>query len=68
MKSKRLSAALMMAAIASISRSDHSHTSKMKAIQEIGPYQSRGKGGKTPRTFSGVAKARRAAKRARLAR
>lgn len=30
-------------------------------------YRSRGKGGKTPRTFSGVAKARREAKKAKRA-
>lgn len=63
----RLSAKLMMAAISSIMSSNIEHSTKMMAIQNLGPYQSRGKGGKTPRTFSGVAKARRAAKQARRA-
>lgn len=59
-------AAAMLAAFAAIQNSTQlAPQEKRNQISDIGPYQSRGKGGKSPRTFSGVARARRAAQKAR---
>lgn len=64
----RLTAMAMFSAVAAIMRSDMAHHIKQQQVQKLGPYVSRGKGGrKQPRTFSGVARARREAKKARNA-
>jgi len=55
----------MFAAISAIMAQNTDHYSKQQQITDLGQYTSRGKGGrKQPRTFSGVARARRAAKKA----
>ena len=62
----RITASAMMSAISAIMTSNMANFEQQKAIRNLGPYVSRGKGGrKTPRTFSGVARARREAKRLR---
>lgn len=57
----------MFAAISAImSNETLSHATRQARVAAMPSYQSRGKGGgKTPRTFSGVARARRAAKKIR---
>jgi len=56
----------LFAAIAQImSYEGISHAEKQRRVCQLPTYQSRGKGGKTPRTFSGVARARRQAKKLR---
>jgi hypothetical protein len=57
----------MFAAISAImNQGGITYTEKQAQIRALTPYQSRGKGGrKQPRTFSGVARSRRAAVKAR---
>ncbi len=57
----------MMAAISAImNQGGVVHAEKQRQVSALTPYYSRGKGGrKTPRTFSGVARSRRMAQKAR---
>lgn len=61
---------LILALVAGAICSPHPSALQLRSAESYAkPYttNSRGKGGKTPRTFSGVAKASRAAKQARRA-
>lgn len=56
----------MFAAISAIMQKDANDFTKNQQITALGKYESRGKGGrKSPRTVSGVARARREAKKQR---
>lgn len=55
----------MFAAVASIMSSGLSQFATRQALTELGPYVSRGKGGKSPTKPTGIAAARRAATKAR---
>lgn len=60
----RVNMNIAMAMAAAIIASAHSDYKKMQELSQIN-YYSRGHGGKRPRTFSGVARARRQAKKLR---
>lgn len=66
MKHFSRSIALFAAITAIMNQGGVTYAEKQQQIGALTPYHSRGKGGrKSPRTFSGVARARRAAVKAR---
>jgi hypothetical protein len=66
MKHFHRSMALAVALSAILRDAGLSHIERQQKLNSVPDYYSRGKGGrKTPRTFSGVARARRAAQKAR---